>query len=93
MATCQKDTSSASPELLAPDRSVTSAATQTELLSKNATTQVSDCKVCARIFLEMEGDSKQDCGRCDQVDELLCLVAQLQEEVGRLRSLKRRLMN
>ena len=36
----------------------------------------------------MEGDSKQACGRCDQVDELLCMVAELQEEVSRLRSIR-----
>jgi len=36
----------------------------------------------------VEGDSKQACGRCDQVDELLCIVAELQEEVSRLRSIQ-----
>lgn len=35
----------------------------------------------------MEDDSKQTCGRCTQVDELLCLVAELWEEMGRLRSI------
>lgn len=36
----------------------------------------------------MEGDSKQACGRCDQVDDLLCMVAKLQEEVSRLRNIQ-----
>jgi len=34
---------------------------------------------------EIESDCKQACGRCDQINELLCLVAELQEEVGRMR--------
>lgn len=36
----------------------------------------------------MESDCKQACGRCDQIDELLCLMAELQEEVGRRRSIQ-----
>lgn len=43
--------------------------------------------MCAGIFLEIESDSKQACERCDQIDELFCLVAELQKEVGRLRSI------
>lgn len=35
-----------------------------------------------------ESDCKQACGRCDQIDELLCLVAELQEEVNRQRSIQ-----
>lgn len=59
---------------------------QTELLLKHVTTQVSGCGMCAGISLEMEDDNKQVCGWCDQVDELPCLVAEMQEEVDRLRS-------
>jgi len=59
--------------------------TQTELLLEHVTTQVSSCGVCEGIFLEIESDCKQACGRCDQINELLCLVAELQEEVGRMR--------
>lgn len=79
----QKDVSSAPPELLAPSR--TNAATQRALLSDHVTTQVSSCGVCTGIFLEVESDCKEDCGRCDQVDEMLCLVTEF-EEVSRLRS-------
>ena len=35
----------------------------------------------------MEDDSKHTCGRYTQVDELLCLAAELWEEAGRLRSI------
>ena len=65
----------------------TNAATQTELLYKHVIPQVSSCGMCEGIFLEVESDCKQACGRCDQIDELLCLVAELQEEVSRLRSI------
>ena len=85
VTTQQKAVSSASPELLAPGR--TNAATQTELLFKHATTLVSGCGMYEGIFLEVESDCKHACGRCDQTDELLCLVAELQEEVSRLRSI------
>jgi len=57
-----------------------------ELLSKRVTTQASDRGRCAGIFLEMEGDREQACGRCDRGDERLCLVAELQEMVAKLRS-------
>lgn len=78
--------SSAFPELLASGK--TNGTIQTELLFKDATTQVSGCGMSEWIFLEMESDCKQDCGSCDQIDELFCLVAELQEEVSsRLRSI------
>lgn len=76
---------SASPELLAPGR--TDAAAQTELLFECTSTQTSSCGMCEGIFPEVESDCKQACGRCDQTDELHCLVANLQEEVGRLRNI------
>ena len=85
VTTQQKAVSSASAELLAPGR--TNAATQRELLFKQVTAQVSGCGMCEGIFLEVESDCKQACGKCDQIDELPCLVAELQEEVGRLRSI------
>ncbi|GAB0204616.1 mitochondrial enolase superfamily member 1 [Grus japonensis] len=79
VTTQQKADSSASPELLAPGR--TNANTQTELVFQHVTTQVSRCGMSEGIFLEVESDCKNDCGRCDQIAELLCLVAELQEEV------------
>ncbi|PKU29277.1 death-associated protein 1 [Limosa lapponica baueri] len=86
VTTQQKAVSSASTELQAPGR--TNAATQTELLSEHVTTQALDCGVCARTYLEIDDDGKHACGRCVQVDELLCLVTELQEEVGKLRSIR-----
>ncbi|CAN0067156.1 unnamed protein product, partial [Bubo scandiacus] len=71
VTTQQKAVFSASPELLALCR--TNAATQTELLFSHATTQVSVCGMCEGLFLEVESDCKQACGRCDRIDELLCL--------------------
>lgn len=91
MTTWQKVVLSISPELLVPGR--TNAAAQMELPFKRVTAQVSNCGMCEWIFLEVESDCKQVCGRCDQIDELLWLVAELQEEVGRLRSLRVRLVN
>lgn len=41
----------------APGR--TSAAAQTEVLFKHATTQVFSCRMCEVIFLEVENDYKQ----------------------------------
>ena len=48
----------------------------------------SGCGVCAGLFLEVEGDSKGAWGGCAQGDEGLCLLAELQEEVGGLRSVR-----
>ena len=85
MTTRQKKAmSSASSELLAPSR--TNTATQTELQSEHATTQASGCRLCLGLLPEVEGNSKCTYGRYAQVEELLCLVAEFQEEVGRLRS-------
>lgn len=61
------------PELLAPSRS--NAATQTELLLEHVTIQASDFGMYEGIFREVESDSKK-------ADDLLCLVAELQEEVA-----------
>lgn len=35
----------------------------------------------------MESSCGHTCGGCSQEEELLCLVAELQEEVGKLRSI------
>lgn len=86
MSTRQKAASSACPEILTHGRA--SAATQREFLFKHATTQVSSCGLCEWIFLEVENDCKQECKRCDQVNELLWLMAELQEEVVRLRTVR-----
>ncbi|KAK4826358.1 hypothetical protein QYF61_007952 [Mycteria americana] len=63
-------------------------ATQTELPRKHAATQVSGCRECQGLSLVTDGSSENSCVRCDQVDNLLSLVAELQEEVERLRSIR-----
>ncbi|GAB0209138.1 hypothetical protein GRJ2_003379500 [Grus japonensis] len=63
-------------------------ATQTELPQKHAATQLSGCRECLNLALAGEGSSEVGCLRCDQVDDLLSLVAELREEVERLRSIR-----
>ncbi|GAB0179489.1 hypothetical protein GRJ2_000414200 [Grus japonensis] len=63
-------------------------ATQTELPQKHAATQISGCRECLSLALAGEGSSEIGCLRCDQVDDLLSLVAELREEVERLRSIR-----
>ncbi|GAB0204581.1 hypothetical protein GRJ2_002923700 [Grus japonensis] len=63
-------------------------ATQTELPQKHAATQLSGCRDCLNLALAGEGTSEIGCLRCDQVDDLLSLVAELREEVERLRSIR-----
>ena len=58
-----------------------------ELCAVYATTCLSGCGVCLVLLPEMEGESKHSSVRYAQVDELLCLVAKLWEEVGRPRSI------
>ena len=55
---------------------------------KYAATQVSGCRKCLGLLLFMHGSRVDSCVRCDQVDDLLCVVAELREEVERLRSIR-----
>ncbi|KAK4815560.1 hypothetical protein QYF61_004077 [Mycteria americana] len=57
------------------------AAAQTELPQKHVATQVSGCRECLGLSLFTHGSRADSCVRCDQVDDLLCMVAELQEEV------------
>ncbi|KAK4811185.1 hypothetical protein QYF61_019816 [Mycteria americana] len=63
-------------------------ATQTELPQKHAATQVLGCRECLGLSLFTDGSRADSCVRCDQVDDLLCMVAELREEVERLRSIR-----
>jgi len=49
---------------------------------------VSGCSECHQLALETDSSKGNMCIRCDQVDYLLCLVAELREEVDRLRSIR-----
>ncbi|KAK4831918.1 hypothetical protein QYF61_020295 [Mycteria americana] len=64
------------------------AATQTELPGKHAATQVLGCREWLGLSLFTHGSRADSCVRCDQVDDLLCMVAELREEVERLRSIR-----
>lgn len=63
-------------------------ATQTELPQKHAAIQASGCRACQSLSLGADGTSENSRVRCDQVDDLLSLVAELQQEVERLRSIR-----
>ena len=63
-------------------------ATQTEQPRKHAAVQVPGCRECLSLSVLLEGRSDSACVRCDQLDDLLSLVAELKEEVERLRSIR-----
>jgi len=62
--------------------------TQTEAPCKNAGVQVSGCRECLSLALVPEDSRDNGCVRCEQVNDLLSLVAELKEEVERLRSIR-----
>jgi len=63
-------------------------ATQTELPRKHAAIQVSGCRECQSLSLVTDVSGENSGVRCDWVDDLLSLVAELREEVERLRSIR-----
>ena len=63
-------------------------ATQTEGLPRNVAVQVSGCRQCQSLLLTREDGKDATCVRCEQVDDLLSVVAELKEEVKRLRTIK-----
>ncbi|XP_009470361.1 PREDICTED: death-associated protein 1 [Nipponia nippon] len=63
-------------------------ATQTELPLKHAATQVSGCRECQGLALVTGYCRDNTCVRCEQVEDLLSMVAELKEEVARLRSIR-----
>lgn len=65
-----------------------SVSTQTLPAKKDAATQASGCAECLCLALVSENGMGGTCVRCDQVNDLLCLVAELKEEVERLRSIR-----
>ena len=65
-----------------------SVATQTEIPKQHASVQVAGCNECQSLALEVPGDGGNACVRCDQINDLLSLVACLREEVERLRAIK-----
>ena len=63
-------------------------ATQTKVTKQHASTQVSDYSECQSLAFAVLGEGDSTCVRCDQVNDLLSLVVDLEEEVERLRSIK-----
>ncbi|KAJ7405379.1 rna-directed dna polymerase from mobile element jockey-like [Willisornis vidua] len=55
--------------------------TQTELCKKDAAIQVSGCADCLSLALVPEDSVRGTCVQCEQVNDSLCLVAELKEEV------------
>lgn len=66
----------------------TDAASQTELCQEHAATQVLGCRVCPAFMPVLDNSSKHATRYCAQIQELLCLVTELWEEVNRLRSIR-----
>jgi len=62
--------------------------THSELPHKQAAVQFSGYKECLSLSLVLEGSRQYVCVRCDRVDDLLTLVAELKEEGERLRSIR-----
>jgi len=66
-----------------------SVGTQTEVLHKHTAVQVCGCRECLSLALVPEGSRDSSCVQCDQVNGLLSLVAELKEEVERLRNIRK----
>ncbi|KAJ7407883.1 hypothetical protein WISP_124046 [Willisornis vidua] len=61
-----------------------SVSTQTLPSKNDAATQASGCAECLSLALVPENGMGGTCVQCEQVNDLLCLVAELKEEVERL---------
>jgi len=55
---------------------------------KDTAVQVSGCRECLSLVLVPEDSRDNCCVWCEQVNDLLSLVAELKEEVERLRSIR-----
>lgn len=61
---------------------------QTELPQKHTALQVPGCRECQSLALELDDSRDNSCVKCNQADDLLIMVAELREEVERLRSIR-----
>jgi len=64
-----------------------SVGSQTEVLHKHMAVQVSGCRECLSLALVPEDSRNNCCVRCNGVNDLLSLVAELKEEVERWRNI------
>ena len=80
------------PLVSTPAKAITrrSVVTQTEGPHKHTAVQVSGCMQCLSLALVPEDSRDNGCVWCNQVKDLLSLVAELKEEVERLRSIRER---
>ena len=62
--------------------------TQTEVPHKHTAVQASGCRECLSLALLLEDSRDNSCVQCDKVNDLLSLVAELKEEVERLRNIR-----
>lgn len=62
--------------------------TQTEQLQEHARIQVSGCRACQSPALLSEGSRELSCVRCHQVGDVLSLVAEMRDEVERLKGIR-----
>ena len=62
--------------------------TQTDHPLKNAAVQVTGCRECQSLLLPSAGGRDTVCVRCEQVNDLVRMVAELKEEVERLRDIR-----
>lgn len=62
--------------------------TQAEAPHKHTNAQVSGCSECRSLALAVQGDRGNTCDKCEQVNDLLSLMADLKEEVERLTSIR-----
>ncbi|PKU42578.1 death-associated protein 1 [Limosa lapponica baueri] len=60
--------------------------TQTEVTQKYAAVQVTGCRECQDLLLVADDSCETCCIRCEQIYDLLSVVAELKEEVERLRN-------
>ncbi|KAJ7412505.1 hypothetical protein WISP_96256 [Willisornis vidua] len=65
-----------------------SVSTQTLPSKEDTATQTSGCEECLSLPLVPENGMGGTCVRCEQVNDLLCLVAELKEEVQRLKCIR-----
>jgi len=62
--------------------------TQTEVPHKHTAVQVSGCRECLSLAVLPEDSRDHSCVQCDQVNDLLSLVAELKEKLRRLMSIR-----
>lgn len=55
---------------------------------KDTAVQATSCTECLSLVVVPEDSAMDTCGQCKQVNDLLCLVPELKEEVERERSIR-----